>query len=526
MKSRFVKNLALVLAIVLCFGAAGCRTQSKGEKPDTTLGKETPGNTEPVKLKMFARLSPSDPAAGDKLLIEALEKDLNVDLEIEAPPTTSYDERLKLLLAGGGTYPDIIGFQSLDETFKNTVKSGLVVPINDYIKQCENLQKYIYDFSWDALKINEDDKIFAIPKLTVLRNEGFQYKKNWLDRVGLKVTNNAVTLDEFTEILRRFTFNDPDKNGKKDTYGMGSYADANKMLFVPLAIDAAFGNYGWQKSSGKYSYMTPKYDKESGIYKKELEYIAKLYKEGLMDPDSVLITSNESNSRFVKGIVGALGKIASDTYLEGTRKEEFIKQSNDPETALDYLWIKNDKGEVKGTYPGNALFGFFAITKDCKNPLMAARVFDWFLGDKGWELVIGGFEGVTYTKEANGTRSIIKNSFGWATQFMRRKDNTDININPYNTSEENKKVVLPLFQRSLDTFIPSLDLGYTPNAATRPDYMEFQKTYNQTLTEIMIGKLPVSAYDKVLDDWYKNGGEEYIKQMCAYIEKIQASKKN
>ncbi|MFD0717029.1 hypothetical protein [Paenibacillus sp. GCM10027626] len=42
-------------------------------------------------------------------------------------------------------------------------------------------------------------------------------RKDWLDNVG--IDKLPETLDEYHEVLRRFTFNDPDQNGKNDMYG-------------------------------------------------------------------------------------------------------------------------------------------------------------------------------------------------------------------------------------------------------------------------------------------------------------------
>ena len=38
-----------------------------------------------------------------------------------------------------------------------------------------------------------------------------------------------------------------------------------------------------------------------------------------------------------------------------------------------------------------------------------------------------------------------------------------------------------------------------------------KKTYDQRIVKILTGNFPVSSYDKLLDDWYKNGGGEIKK---------------
>ena len=70
----------------------------------------------------------------------------------------------------------------------------------------------------------------------------------------------------------------------------------------------------------------------------------------------------------------------------------------------------------------------------------------------------------------------------------------------------------------------SLDRGYRPAEADDPVYIDFQKTKNQAVSRIIVGERPISDWDQVLDDWYKNGGEEYVKQMNKFIEEAGKNK--
>jgi putative aldouronate transport system substrate-binding protein len=59
-------------------------------------------------------------------------------------------------------------------------------------------------------------------------------------------------------------------------------------------------------------------------------------------------------------------------------------------------------------------------------------------------------------------------------------------------------------------------------AADNPEFIDYsQKTYAQTISKIIVGELPVSAYDELLEGWYENGGEEYVQQMNEYIKSME-----
>ena len=72
-------------------------------------------------------------------------------------------------------------------------------------------------------------------------------------------------------------------------------------------------------------------------------------------------------------------------------------------------------------------------------------------------------------------------------------------------------------QLGIDTVKPTIDKGYLPPASKEISYINYSKTMDEVVSKILIGNLDVSAYDDALNGWYKNGGEEYVKQMNDYI---------
>ncbi|HOJ11483.1 MAG TPA: hypothetical protein PK733_12950 [Clostridiales bacterium] len=73
----------------------------------------------------------------------------------------------------------------------------------------------------------------------------------------------------------------------------------------------------------------------------------------------------------------------------------------------------------------------------------------------------------------------------------------------------------------LNTFIGNaeltLDAGFRPAAADIPSFIDYHSKVSEVVAKIIIGELPVSAWDQCLEGWYKAGGEEYVKQMNEYI---------
>ena len=84
--------------------------------------------------------------------------------------------------------------------------------MTEYLKNAENISSTPVT-SWDSLTI--DGQQYSIPVTSVVRNDGYAVRLDWLEKGGGSPSpeDGIVSLDSYTEIIRRFTFNDPDGNG-------------------------------------------------------------------------------------------------------------------------------------------------------------------------------------------------------------------------------------------------------------------------------------------------------------------------
>ncbi|MGG1518083.1 extracellular solute-binding protein [Paenibacillus oryzisoli] len=518
-KSSLAALLTAMSVIAACSGNGAAPANSSG--PSGAPSGKAAGNEAPVEIKIMANYTKPNQTESDKKFIEEIEKLNNVKLVFEVPPATGYSERLQLMLASG-TYPDVVMFPGTsNQSFQNAVRDGIIIPVNEYIKNSENLQKYTYQASWDQLKINQDDKIYGIPRTSVVRNDAHFFRKDWLDHIGFKVPDNfEITLDEFAQILEKFTTGDPDGNGKNDTYGYGGAYNGNKVL-DPI-VPGAFNLTGWQTSAGgEYDYMNPIYDRNSNNFKKALEFSAKMYTSGYFDPDSATNDYNKQRERFVKGLTGVFPGFSGhyDRLINDLKKTTSAAE-------LTYLFVKNEQGEVKGgslEASSTGLWGFWGITSTAKNPQKIVDVLNSWISDEMWGKTAAGYEGLDYIV-ANGKKAptdppAVEAEFRKST--MRRANDISFFLTVSLTDEQRNKIV-PWLEKSIKTVVPAKDNAFIPAAAKKPDYMDYTKTWQQTILQIIMGDKPISEFDKLLDGWYKNGGNDYVKQMNEYIVKMKS----
>ena len=144
-----------------------------------------------------------------------------------------------------GNYPDIIGASATD--FVNYAQTNVVADITDVFEEyaSDQLKEYLNVDGGLALSyVTIDGRMYGLPKM------GNSYdsvpvmfiRQDWLDNLGLSV---PATMEELKAVAHAFTYDDPDKNGANDTYGLA--IDGMNILSNSVgdtsAIFAAFGAY-------------------------------------------------------------------------------------------------------------------------------------------------------------------------------------------------------------------------------------------------------------------------------------------
>ncbi|MDF2837767.1 MAG: hypothetical protein K0Q63_3407, partial [Paenibacillus sp.] len=158
---------------------------------------------------------------------------INLTFDFVVPNLEEYQTKLRLMMAGNQKLPDV--FTSKVEMASDMISAGKIQPLNDYIdKYLSDNLKAVYEKYPDVLyPVTRDGKIYGLPNMYAM-DEGtvMWVREDWLTKVNLKA---PTTIDEFTEVLRAFTEDDPDGNGKDDTLG--------------LAVSLKEGPYNWMSTA-------------------------------------------------------------------------------------------------------------------------------------------------------------------------------------------------------------------------------------------------------------------------------------
>ncbi|MBO9610773.1 MAG: hypothetical protein J7639_32780 [Paenibacillaceae bacterium] len=180
-------------------------------------------------------------------------------------------------------------------------------------------------------------------------------RQDWLENVG--IAKMPETIDEYTNVLRKFTFGDPDKNGKNDTYGMHG-------------ILGNFGSYVYGAFGVPSSSLAFYADDKGQIYpvglsdnrKNMLKQLASWYKEGLIDPESITDTRARQRAKWKEGKFG----IISDNpwWFASTTTDNLTDMvtSANPQAKIAFLkpftGPTGQKGASNRAY-ANVTYGYF-----------------------------------------------------------------------------------------------------------------------------------------------------------------------
>lgn len=452
-----------------------------------------------------------------RLLSEA-EEEVGVRIEFEEPPQSNYLERLQILLASGD-YPDMMFFPAKDQTLIQAAADGIIRPLNEYLDNAPAVYENTLEESWVNMQLLNDGDIYVIPRNTIARTDGYAVRRDWVENLGLEwPEDDALTLDEFTEWMRAFSEDDPDGNGENDTRGLyqhaagngkfGVYGGNNTPLYWP------FGVLGWQRYGNEY--MNLMYSRDMPNMKQSLAYMNQIYQAGYTNADMVVADRREVYDEFLQGLYGMFNEFGGNAAGYDARVQEF-----DPNGDVDYIvGIKNEDGVVQGGSYGTGVWGYYTVSSTAEHPQKVVDFFNWAFGN-GWERIKWGYEGITYEETDDGRvkfsepRTDDAITPTWWNLFVRRANDPEFFVT--SRAPEQQAEAYANIEAALDAFVVSLDLGYVPPSALEQRFIEADDALYETIGKIVIGELPVDAYDAVLDNWYANGGTEYVAEMQEYI---------
>lgn len=260
------KNLAVLLLPLMAFAAAA------GPRHDTDSQKLT------ISVANY-QMAPTERNAP---LLEYFGRQFNAEFTVFNLENQRFHEQLNREIARG-KIPDFFYLRT-STTLPQYARLGVLAPLDPETLQTyaprmvEALQRYAPGY----LEMGSIDGVqYGIPVVspTNVFHVPLVYRGDWLMNLG--VSGPPATLGEFETLMYRFTREDPDGNGKDDTWGLsrdGLTAVFGAFGLVPFDLTTEY----WTLENGRVinSALSPR-------AKTALAILARWYRDGIIDPQFI-----------------------------------------------------------------------------------------------------------------------------------------------------------------------------------------------------------------------------------------------
>lgn len=479
-KNKVTRLLGVLLGMVMTVSVVGCgsdeaenkvsqqaqeSTKTESNSTESSSENNEPETKDKITVAIYDRgtLDPSEGTMEENRWTKWINENAPVEVEFIAIPRWTSEEKYSTLLASNSA-PDLI-LEYSSAILSNMLSNGALMPLDDVIDQYSTEYKALIE-KYPAMKkmgtVNGN-----MYYLTVVGEPSVNHvlvaRKDWMDKLGLSIPQ---TTEDFYAVAEAFAKQDPDGNGKDDTYG---YSLSSQSL---NQIDFMFGLYqqnDFIQDNNEFIYPWERIA-ASTQYKKNL------FDNGIVSKDFAADTSGEQALQDF--ISGKLGMIALNNGIETGQPTIENFYENNPEGEVIVLPLPESEFGQNNTAIGTPISTVGAINANCKNPEAVMKYIDWMnsSADIYNTLIYGGEEysyqdengkfvikdSERYAKEVYGTDytlPVCKGPFGVG-QAARVKNNfdpnTDIGAKMLDLYEQAKEYYLgdTIFNREITAALP------------------------------------------------------------------------
>lgn len=568
------KSLMTVLALLLVITGCSGEVQKEGSTAEEGgIDRESPVLTNPKDFKFDPPVTVSTgirwSAQGENEFKEGEtiqdnfhtrwmsdSMGINLTFDFVVPNLEDYQTKLRLMMAGNQKLPDV--FTTKVEMANDLISAGKVQPLNDYIDQylSDNL-KAIYEKYPEVLyPVTRDGQIYGLPNMFAM-DEGtvMWVREDWLNALGLEA---PTTIDEMTEVLRAFTEDDPDGNGKDDTLGLAVSLKEGPYNWVSSAdgLVGAFGNH--MPSKYIWEYWNPDESGQlvyNGIQPGIKDFLAQMrdwMSNGYVDPEAGIKDAAKAGEIAASGEAGIIfGPPWMDGYplggVEGFKAYPLPagpggQQARAEKSMVrDYLVFNKDFNNV------DAMMGYinkiYAASFGEEDPYFDEALRNGWM--EGYDYVLhegnvyrGNFDehGIPSDKwpnpaDANVTYDLTLPFMNGIIPFQSdsafQKFLSDPDAEPDNMAEISVSKAKPRMLEAGIVRVSQNDnviVNYFNGPPTKTMVSKGElliKLMTESYLKIIYGDEPVDYFDTFVEEWKKNGGDQMTEEVNEWYENVK-----
>ncbi|WP_084138717.1 extracellular solute-binding protein [Halalkalibacter okhensis] len=509
-KSNKLFILGCMFAFILVLLSACNKNESaSSDEPSPAEGTDSVETEEPFEFSIMTNLhTPETPAPK---IQELIEEKTNYKLDIQWVPDSSYEERLNTAFATG-SFPDAVrvSFAQLNQ-FKDAIRNDQFWEIGPYLDQFE----YLSNLNEEILANSAvDGKLYGVYQGRPLSRQGIIYRKDWADNLGLEA---PTTTEEFMEMVRAFTEDDPNGTGRNDTIGL---ADRSDLIYGGFKTIASwFGTPNeWGLKDGELlpEFMFPE-------YMESLKFYREMHSNGYINQDFPVTSKGDQTALLTNGTAGVyVGSMEDVTSLNNDAV------ALNPDLEFDVQnYVEGPHGEF-GVWaiPGfGELMMFPKSSVESEEKLLKILGFyDQLMNPEIANILYWGIEGEHYE---------VKD--GRAAAITDDQQKIDREIRPYLTMEVGEPATSGRYsiytdyevrQKADQMVLENNDYLINNLALTldSPTYIRdgdrLKQMIDDATVRYILGQTDEAGFEAAVENWKSQGGDAIIEEFNASYEEL------
>ncbi|WP_248930339.1 extracellular solute-binding protein [Paenibacillus hamazuiensis] len=510
MKGNTLKKLGFGTIAAAMAGSmlAGCSSNGDGSAapPQQPAANQPAG---PLTIKMTLNFDGKEVPKKDNEVELAIEKYTNTKLELTHISSNDFCTKLPVMIASGDLPQVIASCGAPSQSYLiSAAQGGTFWDITNIIKEFKNLSsmpKIVYD------NVSIDGKLYGVPRFRPVARYTTAYRKDWADALGIK---EPKTLDDYYNMLKAFTENDPDKNGKKDTYGIT--AMIQNTAFSP-DFGLMFGApNNWGEKDGKFIKA-----EETPEYLEGLKFTKRLYDEGLLNKDFATIDRGKFEGDLENGKAGAISATTNTVLAYQTRV-----QKQNPNGNLDFFSVlEGPKGKrVQADRGSNGILMFPKAAVKTEAELRQLLAFFDKLADKEMaDLLEWGVKGKHYDikdgKPVRTNQELYDNEVSFPYKLPLRAVPLD-DIKTQGDLDPISKKVLEI-EKDNEKYAVKDPAMVLISDTWNQKGAELLQILNDAKVKFVMGKIDEAGWQKAVEQYKKAGGDKVAEEYAAAAAKAK-----
>jgi putative aldouronate transport system substrate-binding protein len=489
--SRLLRTAAVLILIMVI--ASAC------------LNRQNQITNEPKPLTVSIMVPLHQPQVPKDEVIQLLEQSAGASLDIAWIPDEVYRDKMINALETNSLRKVTYVSQSDLMHVHHAILSNVFWEIGPYLEDYPNLRQ----LDPQILKeISVNEKIYGLYSERAPSRQGILIRKDWLDRLGLQEPDS---IEELYEIMKQFTLNDPDGDGKHDTIGL---ADRNDLIFGAFkTLSSYFGTpNNWVVVNDK---LVPEF--ETPEYLNTMNFMKRLYEEKLINSDFPVTSKLIQRYMLISGRAGVyIGNLS-----DAPRISDEMKKLNPQAELVMVNRIHGPKGYGIWSIPSySGIFFFSKRAIETEEELKSILAFfDRTMERESSNLMQYGILGKHYTLKDG--KAVI------TTEMSKLRNSEILSLGTLSVAHLSNPNVYPLHEQDQDPLLMNAEqlirdnrkmLIIDPAQGLHSKTMdavgaELSQIITNATYNYMLGHIDLAGFRKEVENWRQRGGAQVIDEL-------------